>query len=154
VQTRIDLWKPALLELLGQAGCVSIEAGVESLTVTGRAALDKRCRMDTPELTSRLLDARRYVPFVQANLIGGADDDPDEIAAWRDELRRHGVWANDPVALFPYPASPDYRKRWGEPDDSAWERAHVHYLCTFERYSDIQEARPAQLEELETGCAL
>src|SRR5690606_28856493 len=26
VQTRIDLWKPAMLELLGRAGCVSIEA--------------------------------------------------------------------------------------------------------------------------------
>ena len=39
VQTRIDLWKPDLLELLGRAGCVSIEAGIESLTVEGRAAL-------------------------------------------------------------------------------------------------------------------
>ena len=29
VQTRIDLWKPEMLELLGRAGCVSIEAGVE-----------------------------------------------------------------------------------------------------------------------------
>ena len=45
VQTRIDLWKPALLELLGRAGCVSIEAGVESLTEEGRAALAKRCAM-------------------------------------------------------------------------------------------------------------
>ncbi len=31
------------------AGCVSIEAGVESLTVEGRAALDKRCRMTTDD---------------------------------------------------------------------------------------------------------
>ncbi len=30
VQTRIDLWKPEMLELLGAAGCVSVEAGVES----------------------------------------------------------------------------------------------------------------------------
>jgi radical SAM superfamily enzyme YgiQ (UPF0313 family) len=41
VQTRIDLWKPDMLDLLGAAGCVSIEAGVESLTEEGRAALDK-----------------------------------------------------------------------------------------------------------------
>ena len=32
IQTRIDLWKPHALELLGRAGCVSVEAGVESLT--------------------------------------------------------------------------------------------------------------------------
>ena len=36
IQTRIDLWKPDLLDLLGRSGCVSIEAGVESLTVDGR----------------------------------------------------------------------------------------------------------------------
>jgi anaerobic magnesium-protoporphyrin IX monomethyl ester cyclase len=153
VQTRIDLWKPHLLELLGRAGCVSIEAGVESLTVAGRAALDKRCRLDTPELTSRLIEARRHVPFVQANLIGGEDDEPDAIAAWRETLRRQEVWANDPVPLFPYPASPDYRKRWGEPDDSAWERAHEHYLRSSERFSDIQETRPAELHVLEAACA-
>jgi B12-binding domain/radical SAM domain protein of rhizo-twelve system len=39
VQTRIDLWKPDLLALLGKAGCVSIEAGIESLTAEGREAL-------------------------------------------------------------------------------------------------------------------
>jgi anaerobic magnesium-protoporphyrin IX monomethyl ester cyclase len=75
VQTRIDLWKPDLLDLLGDAGCVSIEAGVESLTVEGRAALAKNCRMSTDELAERLLYARRKVPFVQANLIRMPDDD-------------------------------------------------------------------------------
>ncbi len=48
VQTRIDLWKPPLLELLGRAGCVSIEAGLESLTVEGREQLAKRCRLEHP----------------------------------------------------------------------------------------------------------
>jgi B12-binding domain/radical SAM domain protein of rhizo-twelve system len=47
MQTRIDLWTPAMLELLGRAGCVSIEAGVESITEDGRALLDKKCRMST-----------------------------------------------------------------------------------------------------------
>jgi hypothetical protein len=93
------------------------------------------------------------VPFVQANLIGGEDDEPAEIAVWREHLRRHEVWANDPVPLFPYPASPDYRKRWGPPDDDAWERAHEHYLHTFERFSDIQDERPVGLAELEAACA-
>src|SRR5690606_35184058 len=62
VQTRIDLWKPEMTELLGRAGCVSVEAGVESLTPEGRDALDKRCRMSTEELTGRLLETRRHVP--------------------------------------------------------------------------------------------
>jgi hypothetical protein len=60
-----------------------------------------------------------------------------------------GVWANDPVPLYPYPASPEYRARWGEPDDHAWERAHDHYLRAFDRWSDIQDQRPARLETLE-----
>src|SRR3546814_1130270 len=42
VQTRIDLWKPEMTELLGRAGCVSVEAGVESLKPEGRDALDTR----------------------------------------------------------------------------------------------------------------
>jgi len=152
IQTRLDLWKPSLLELLGQAGCVSIEAGVESLSVEGRTALDKNCRMTTEELTERLILARRHVPFVQANLIAGAGDDADEIAAWRARLQAQGVWANDPVPMFPYPSSPDYHTRWGAPDEHAWERAHAYYLAQFDRFSDIQDGAPHALEELEAAC--
>ncbi len=152
VQTRIDLWKPEQLELLGRAGCVSIEAGVESLSVEGRAALAKRCRLTTEDLTSRLIAARRHVPFVQANLIEMADDDAEEVQRWRDAMREAGVWANDPVPLFPYPGSPDYRRLWGEPDDEAWERAHAHYLGQFSAFSDIQELQPRPLRELESEC--
>jgi B12-binding domain/radical SAM domain protein of rhizo-twelve system len=152
IQTRIDLWKPEMLALLGRAGCVSIEAGVESLTEAGRAALDKDCRIGTAELTARLLHARRFVPFVQANLIGTPHDDPAEVAAWRDGLRAQGVWANDPVPLFPYPSAPDYLRLFGAPDDAAWERAHAHYLAATARLSDIQDARPRPLAELEAAC--
>ena len=152
IQTRIDLWKPDMLDLLGAAGCVSIEAGVESLTVEGRASLDKNCRMSTEDLTERLIHARRTVPFVQANLIERTGDDPDDIARWRERLLAHGVWANDPVPLYPYPSSPDYRKLWGEPDDRAWERAHEHYLGQFDRLSDIQADDPLPLPILEAEC--
>ncbi len=152
IQTRIDLWKPDMLDLLGQAGCVSIEAGVESLTEAGRAALDKGCRATTDELAERLIHARRSVPFVQANLIKVAGDDPALVAEWRDRLRRHEVWANDPVPLYPYPSSPDYRRLWGEPDDRAWERAHAHYLGQFDQFSDVQEDRPLALPVLEAAC--
>jgi B12-binding domain/radical SAM domain protein of rhizo-twelve system len=154
VQTRIDLWKPEMLELLGEAGCVSIEAGVESLSEEGRAALDKNCRVSTEELTQRLIFARQHVPFVQANLIKLEGDDEGQVAAWRERLRHHGVWANDPVPLYPYPSSPDYHRLFGEPDDLAWERAHAHYLETFVSFSDIQDSRPAPLSELEATCTV
>ena len=152
VQTRIDLWKPELIALLGRAGCVSIEAGVESLTEDGRAALDKRCKLSTDELSDLLILARRHVPFVQANLLETAGDDAGQVEAWRARLRRENVWANDPVPLYPYPSSPDYRRLFGAPDDAAWERAHAHYLGQFEAFSDIQDGRPLPLPELERAC--
>ena len=153
IQTRIDLWKPDMLDLLGRAGCVSIEAGVESLTEAGRAALDKRCRMTTDELAERLIHAKRSVPFVQANLIETREDEAELVAAWRARLHAHGVWANDPVPLYPYPSSPDYRRMWGLPDERAWERAHDYYLAQFADLSDIQDERPLPLHQLEACCA-
>jgi anaerobic magnesium-protoporphyrin IX monomethyl ester cyclase len=151
IQTRIDLWDKAMIDLLGRAGCVSIEAGVESLSPEGRAMLDKRCRLSTVELTDRLIYAKQHVAFVQANLIEATLDDPEEIEEWRAGLRSHGVWANEPVPLFPYPGSPDYRRLWGLPDDRAWERAHAHYLSRFADFSDIQDERPVPLAELESA---
>lgn len=100
----------------------------------------------------RLTKARRHVPFVQANLIRTAQDDAALVEQWRKRLQHAGVWANDPVPLYPYPSSPDYRKLFGPPDESAWERAHAHYLAQFEHFSDIQDERPASLEELEAAC--
>jgi len=149
VQTRIDLWRPDMLDLLGRAGCVSIEAGVESLTPHGRDWLDKDCKLSTEELRDRLIHAKRSVPFVQANLIMTAGDDPEIIMRWREELQQHGVWANEPVPLFPYPGSPEYRRIWGLPDDDAWERALDYYLDRYASFSDIQEAQPRRLAELE-----
>ena len=137
---------------LGEAGCVSIEAGVESVTEKGRATLDKNCRMSTEQLAERLILAKRHVPFVQANLLEVASDDQVLLDAWRDRLRSQGVWANDPVPLFPYPGSPDYLARFGPPDDWAWERAHQSYLSAFDAFSDIQEERPLPLGELERSC--
>jgi B12-binding domain/radical SAM domain protein of rhizo-twelve system len=143
VQTRIDLWTPEMLDALGRAGCVSIEAGVESLTPEGRKALDKACRLSTEELTERLIHARRSTPFVQAKLIAVRQDSAEVVSAWRRRLERHGISANDPAPLYPYPSSPAYRARWGAPDDRAWERAHTAYLA---------EGRPARLETLEAAC--
>jgi B12-binding domain/radical SAM domain protein of rhizo-twelve system len=152
IQTRIDLWKPDMLCLLGEAGCVSIEAGIESLTAEGREALAKRCRLETQDLASLLIEARRHVPFVQGNLIGVDQDDPALIGYWRKHLIDHGVWANAPVPMFPYPSSPSYRAIWGEPDDRAWERAHDYYLRTFQGFSDIQHQNPLPLAVLEEAC--
>lgn len=150
VQTRIDLWSPAMLDRLGAAGCVSIEAGVESLTEAGRDWLEKQCRLSTEDLAELLIYAKRSVPFVQANLIASGDD-PEKVKRWRDKLRRSGVWANDPVPLFPYPGSPDYRRLWGVPDDNAWERAVDYYLRRYPALSDIQEGSPLPVGALEAA---
>lgn len=153
MQTRIDLWNEEMIDLLGDAGCVSIEAGVESITESGRDLLDKKCKISTAEISERLIYAKRRVAFVQANLLDSKDDDPAEVKAWRTHLHEHGVWANEPVPLFPYPGSPDYTNRWGAPDDLAWERAHDAYLGRFDRFSDIQEQRPQSLVQLESAGA-
>ncbi|MDP9169305.1 MAG: TIGR04295 family B12-binding domain-containing radical SAM protein [Acidobacteriota bacterium] len=151
IQTRIDLWNEKMIQLLGEAGCVSIEAGVESITVAGRSRLDKNCKVTTEEISRRLVLAKESagIPFVQGNLLDSQDDDPADIARWREDLLKHGVWSNQPVPLFPYPGSPDYTRLWGEPDDRAWERAHDFYLGRFDAFSDIQEQRPTPLVQLE-----
>jgi anaerobic magnesium-protoporphyrin IX monomethyl ester cyclase len=153
VQTRIDLWKPDTIELLGRAGCVSVEVGIESLTPEGRDALDKRCKLSTAQLTDLLLLAKRNIAFVQGNLIETPNDEPEIVAAWRGMVRAQGVWANDPVPMFPYPGSPDYRKRWGMPDDEAWERAVSYYLSQYGRFSDVQDGAPLPLDRLERSAA-
>jgi anaerobic magnesium-protoporphyrin IX monomethyl ester cyclase len=149
VQMRIDNWNHPMLDLLGEAGCVSVEAGVESLSERGRSLLAKKCRLSTEELTDRLVYAKTKIPFVQANLLDTGCDDRQAVQTWREHLKAHGVWANDPVPLFPYPGSPEYRLRWGLPDDRAWERAHEDYLSKFDQMSDVQEHRPLPLSDLE-----
>jgi anaerobic magnesium-protoporphyrin IX monomethyl ester cyclase len=151
IQTRIDLWNAANLELLGRAGCVSIEAGVESITVEGRNLLDKGSRLSTEQIAERLITAKRHVPFVQANLLESGSDDPAEVERWRQRLHAHGIWANKPVPMFPYPGSPGYARQWGAPDDHAWERAVDHYLDRYSEFSDIQDSRPRRLSELEAS---
>jgi B12-binding domain/radical SAM domain protein of rhizo-twelve system len=149
IQTRIDLWSASNLELLGRAGCVSIEAGVESITVEGRNLLDKGSRLSTQQIADRLIAAKRHVPFVQANLLESGSDDPADVERWRQHLQGFGVWANKPVPMFPYPGSPGYTRQWGAPDDRAWERAMDSYLSRYHEFSDIQESRPRPLAELE-----
>ena len=153
IQTRIDLWSLEMIDLLADAGCVSIEAGVESITEAGRELLDKKCKLSTEEISDRLIYAKRRVAFVQANLLDSQGDDPADVEAFRARLQAHGVWANKPVPLFPYPGSPDYTRRFGAPDDRAWERAHESYLAAFDEFSDVQEQRPAPLVQLESTHA-
>jgi anaerobic magnesium-protoporphyrin IX monomethyl ester cyclase len=143
VQLRIDNWSEELLGMLARAGCVSVEAGIESITLQGRSLLNKHSRLSTEQLTERLIFAKRSVPFVQANLLG-ISDDPQRVAHWRTQLSQHGVWSNQPAPSFPYPGSPAYHKKWGEPDDLAWERAHKHYLRESIAFKESSEraARP------------
>lgn len=151
-QTRIDLWDEESLELLGRAHCMSFECGVESITEVGRNELNKNCRLTTDRIGDLLIYARRYIPWVQANLIKTVNDDPELVAAWQRRLKGDGVWVSEPVPMFPFPGSPLYVETFGSrPDEKAWERAHDFYLQIFASngYSDIQEQYPKTLAELE-----
>jgi len=153
LQTRIDLWDEESLDLLGRARCISMECGIESITDAGRDELNKNCRMTTERLTDLLIYARQRIPWVQANLILTEHDDREEIRRWQQKLKAHDVWVSEPVPMFPYPGTPQYMQIFGPPDDRAWERAHSYYTAAFDDkgYSDIQEQRPAAIEDLE--CA-
>jgi B12-binding domain/radical SAM domain protein of rhizo-twelve system len=153
-QSRIDLWNEETLDLLGRARCISFECGIESVTEQGRDELNKNCRMDTERLSELLIYARTRIPWVQANLILNTHDDRQQIRNWQRHMKAHGVWVSEPVPMFPFPGSPLYKQAFGAPpDDFAWERAHHHYRSNFDDkgYSDIQEQRPAMIEELENA---
>jgi len=125
VRLRIDNWSEELLGMLGRAGCVSIEVGIDS--ITPGSSLPKPPKLSTEQLTERLICAKRGVPFVQVNLLGTSDD-PQRVARWRAKLSMHGVWSNQPVPSMPYPGSPEYRLERGQLDDLARERAQGHNL--------------------------
>ncbi len=151
-QTRIDLWTEETLDLLGRAGTISMEVGIESITDAGRDELNKNCRMSTERITELLIYARTKIPWVQANLILTDKDNKDEIRRWQEHLKARGVWVSEPVPMFPFPGSPSYVEIFGaRPDDRAWERAHRYYTQLFSGrgFSDIQEQRPLAIEELE-----
>ncbi len=151
-QSRIDLWDEDSLDLLGRAHCISMECGIESITEAGRDELNKNCKLSTDRIAELLICARGRIPWVQANLIKTANDDPALVAAWQAKLKAAGVWVSEPVPMFPFPGSPQYVQTFGaQPDDTAWERAHEYYLGLFadKGYSDIQEQHPIPLEELE-----
>jgi anaerobic magnesium-protoporphyrin IX monomethyl ester cyclase len=154
LQTRIDLWNEETLDLLGHAHCISMECGIESITEEGREELNKNCRVDSGRLAELLVYARSRIPWVQANLVLTEKDDRGQIRAWQEHLRLRGVWVSEPVPMFPFPGSPLYVKTFGTaPDDHAWERAHQFYISTFadKGYSDIQEQKPAPIEDLENA---
>ena len=153
LQTRIDLWDEESLDLLGNAHCISMECGIESITDAGRDELNKNCRISTDRIRELLIYARKRVPWVQANLILTEHDRRSEVNEFQEGLRRQGVWVSEPVPMFAFPGTPDYTQRFGLPDDYAWERAHQHYLNAFrdKGFSDIQDQKPAPIEDLE--CA-
>jgi anaerobic magnesium-protoporphyrin IX monomethyl ester cyclase len=154
LQTRIDLWDEETLELLGRAHCISMECGVESVSEEGREELNKNCNIDTERIGELLVFARARIPWVQANLVLTERDDRQQIRAWQEHLRARGVWASEPVPMFPFPGSPLYAQTFGvPPDDEAWERAHHYYTTAFalKGYSDIQEQKPVPIEDLENA---
>ena len=105
--------RTTMLDLLGRAGCVSIEAGVESITVEGRNLLDKGSRLTTerdspsgsftPSSTSRSCRPTCSIGYRR----------PADVEAGAQHLQQLGVWANKPVPMFPYPGSPGLHEAVG-----------------------------------------
>ena len=153
MQTRIDLGPNRCLT------CLAVRVAYRSRRVSSpspkkavrNSIRSARClRKNSP---TRLIYAKQRVPFVQANLIEMEQDDLAAVDQFRELLLQHGVWANKPVPLYPYPGSPDYTKRWGQPDERAWERAHDYYLDLYDQFSDIQDQRPLPLAGPRTSDA-
>lgn len=130
IQTRAELWDEAALEALGRAGCVSLATSLESFEDEGRAFLDMDQPLSTEELTLRLRLARRHVPHVRAGLLGARLDHAPQLEAWRARLQEWGISTTVPIPLFPYPGSPVYSRKWGPPDELAWERAQAFYRAS------------------------
>ena len=128
---------------------MSIEAGIESLTVEGREALAKRCRLTTEDLAERLFMARRHVPFVQANLIGMEQDEPALVAYWRDRLMRMASGRTSRCRSIPIRARPAIARCGAGRTISPGNARMTHYLRSLPAFSDIQDQRPARLVELE-----
>ena len=124
IQTRIDLWSEELLTMLGNAGCVSLEAGVESMLAEGPS-------------TAKLIFASQHLPFVKAKSLGSKTNEPLLEKEWRHLLISSGIPVDEPVPLFPYPGSPAYTRLWGVPDDYAWMRAQNYYLQLLDQGTDI-----------------
>ncbi len=145
VRVRIEDWDDEALARLGEAGCVSLEAMVEGVSLAG----PHRGRMERIE--AHLAHARRSIPSVQATLVaaGAGAEHADDVAHLRHALHRHGVCASEPLPGFPYPGTSEYELRWGPPDDLAWERAHAHYLAQFRAYADVGGSQPISLSQLE-----
>src|SRR5256885_540610 len=91
-------------------------------SIVRQRAAAQSSKLTTEELTERLIYAKQTVPFVQANLLDRASDRKEDVEAWRKRLHEAGIWANDPVPLFPYPGSPEFTLRFGACEDDAWER--------------------------------
>ena len=127
VQTRIDLWNHECSTCSARAGCVSIEAGVESITPEGprppRQELQALDRRD-----HRAPDLRQAaVPFVQANLIDAQVDDPRQVERWREICSSTASGRTSPCRCSPIPV-PRLHEAVGRARRPAWERALDHYL--------------------------
>jgi len=67
------MWKHHTLWLLKRIRCVFMKAGAEIRRPQGRHHLPKRCNMSTQNPADLPADAKRPVPFVQADLTEPSD---------------------------------------------------------------------------------
>lgn len=125
-QTRIDLWDEAGLDALADAGCVSVEFGLESPFPEGQAMVNKGYSLGANRILELMVHAKARIPWVQGDLVRVPDMGPDLVARtedWRQEAISRGVWVSEPVEAFPYPGSDLYERLFGPVDAGSWLRA-------------------------------
>ena len=149
-QLRIDNWSREMLDLLGAAGCVSIEAGVESITPEGRSLLEKRCKLSTAEL------ARAARPRAPERALRAGQPARRRRRRSRRRARRSatscGAAASGPTIRCRCSrtrARPTTGCAGARPTTGPGSARSTTTSPQFERLSDVQDGRPLPLAELE-----
>ena len=106
-------------------------------------------------MTDAAVHAKRSVPFVQANLIATENDDPAIVARWREDVQRTRRLGQRAGAAVSLPGLAGLPRSFGARPTTAPGNARVdYYLDRYSSFSDIQEAQPRRLAELERPAAM
>ena len=125
-ETRIDLWDESKLDRLAEAGCISVEFGLESPFPYVQSALNKGYRLDGKRILDLMVHAKTRIPWVQGDMMQPPNCDDDlrqRTEEWRQEAIARGVWVSEPIKLFLYPGCDLHDKLIGPVGYDAWIKA-------------------------------
>ena len=101
------LLKDEFLELLRDSGCMGIEIGIESLSTTYEKNVAKGADSLMENTIHRIRKIKKYIPFVQVNIVFGLDGDTEETFHSVVELHRlSNIDTIVPHIATPFPGTP------------------------------------------------